>query len=431
MTDIHEHALRRSLSDLMHERTLPIYTTPVAVRSWVYMVDDDDRAAEARWIESLEGESLGSDGSEAGRLLSLDTGHSKGGSGQIWERHGEFSTWLRFDTDISLTSQTKASLGFCKIRTADFDWLSGAPGTVFRSVEISVLPYAPKPEELQASIDLTQAVCCDVLDGAARIWSDFRMHEGGAGRIYVQDKGLKNDEVSRLLQTLIEIGNYRKLALLGFPVAGELMIWLKDAEARLAELTSDMASQSASQEQILERLMALSAEVEQRINAVRFRQGATEAYARLTQDRLVSLRETRVEGFSTMKGFIERRLQPAMRTCEAASKRLEDISARIGRVSDLLRARISISLEVQNQGLLKSMNLRSKLQMKMSALVEGLSVFAVSYYVFSLVRYVIDPWFDGHARLLHILYVPIILAIIALAWLFIYSRKKNLAHLEV
>ena len=413
-----DHDLRRPLSDLMHERTLPIYKTPVAVRSWVYLVTDDQRATETTWIDTLES-------GEPDRWRLAQIGET---SGNIWERHGEFSTWLRFDSDISLDAATKADLGFCKIRTADFPWLEGAPGEVFRSVEISVLPYEPKEAQLQKVIDLTQAVCCDVFDGAARIWSDFRMHEGGAGRIYVQDKGLENDEASRLLQTLIEIGHYRKLALLGFPVARNLMGWLKDAEARLAVLTSDMASQSASQEQILERLMALSAEVEQRVNDVRFRQGATDAYARLTEDRLVSLRETRVAGFSTMQEFIERRLQPAMRTCEAASRRLDDISTRIGRVSDLLRARISISLEVQNQGLLKSMNVRSKLQMKLSALVEGLSVFAVSYYIFNLVKYIIDPLFDP--QLAHILYAPIILLIIGLAWWFIHQRKKSIGHVD-
>jgi uncharacterized membrane-anchored protein len=413
-----DHSLRQPLSNLMHERTLPIYKTPVAVRSWVYLVSDDQRQAETDWLNTLE-----TGDTDRWRLARAEPA-----GGQIWERHGEFSTWLKYDTDISLSAAIKADLGFCRIRTNDFDWLTGAPGEVFRSVEISVLPYEPEPAQLQKVIDLTQAVCCDVFDGAARIWCDFRLHEGGAGRIYVQDKGLENDEASRLLQTLIEIGQYRKLALLGFPVARSLMAWLKDAEARLAQLTSDMASQSASQEEMLERLMTLSAEVEQRVNDVRFRQGATEAYARLTEDRLVSLRETRVAGFSTMQAFIERRLHPAMRTCEAASKRLDDISARIGRVSDLLRARISISLEVQNQSLLKSMNVRARLQMKLSELVEGLSIFAVGYYIFSLVKYMIDPLIEPH--LAHLLYGPIIAIILVMAWLFISHRKKSIGHSE-
>ncbi len=418
MTRPPDHPLRLTLTELMHERALPIFSGPVAVRSWVYLVDDAERPAEAAWIGSLDNEG---GASTHGRLAVITPD-----GGRIWERHGEFSTWLSFTTALDAEAEAEKGLGFCAVRTADFDWLSGAPGTVFRSVEISVMPLPPAPDALAAAIDLTGAVCCEVFDGKARIWSDFRGHEGGAGRIYIHDKGLRNDELSRLLQSLIEIGHYRKLALLGFPVARELMAWLKGAEGRLAGITRDMADRPAGQADILERLMSLSAEVEQRVNEVRFRQGATEAYARLAEDRLDSLRESRVEGFSTMAEFIARRLQPAMRTCEAASKRLDDISSRIGRVSDLLRARISITLEMQNQDLLRSMNVRAKLQMKLSHLVEGLSVFAVSYYIFSLLKYVIDPW-TGHSELAHKLYGGLVALILALAWLFIHHRKKSLA----
>ena len=415
----HDHPLRAPLSDLMHARALPIFASPVVVRSWVYLVGDEARAAERKWIDSLPGEH----GAEGWTLHDIGAR-----DGMIWERHGEFSTYLSYTTTVNLAAEKRGGLGFGRVHDDVFPWLAEAPGSVFRSVEIAVLRYAPKPDQLQAKIDLTQAVCCDVFDGAARIWSDFRLHEdgngGGSGRIYVQDKGLRNDELSRLLQCLVEIGHYRKLALLGFPVARDLMAWLTGAEDRLAAVTADMAGKAVSQEAILERLMALSAEVELRVNAVRYRQGATEAYAQLTEDRLVSLRESRVDGFSTMQEFIERRLHPAMRTCQAAARRLDDISARIGRVSDLLRARISISLEVQNQSLLQNMDLRSKLQMKLQALVEGLSVFAVSYYIFNLVKYMTEPVIAP--KLLAWVYPPVIVLIVALAWLFIYHRKKRI-----
>ena len=84
-----------------------------------------------------------------------------------------------------------------------------------------------------------------------------------------------------------------------------------------------------------------------------------------------------------------------------------------------------VELEMQNQDLLRSMDVRAKLQMKLSHLVEGLSVFAVSYYVFSLLKYVIDPW-TGHSEWAHKLYGGLIALILALAWLFIHHRKKSL-----
>lgn len=181
MKSPHDHTLRQPLSDLMHERTLPIYKTPVAVRSWVYLVSDGQRQAETDWINSLE----------AGDADRWRLAQSDETSGRIWERHGEFSTWLKYDTDISLSAATKADLGFCRIRTADFDWLTGAPGEVFRSVEISVLPYEPKPAQLQKVIDLTQAVCCDVFDGAARIWSDFRCTRAVPAASMCRTRGLR------------------------------------------------------------------------------------------------------------------------------------------------------------------------------------------------------------------------------------------------
>ncbi len=410
MTQPVDHPQRRALSDLMHARALPILKAPVAVRSWLYLVGDNERAAEIAWVESLDGDL----GEERWTLHNISRDE-----GMIWERHGEFSTWLRY----APIRPPIRDLGFCRLKTADFPWLDGAPGEVFRSVEIVVMAKSPRPAQFTGEIDLTSAVCCDVFDGKARIWCDFRMHEGGNGRIYVHDKGLDNDELPRLLQILIEIGQYRKLALLGFPVARGLMGWLKEAEARLAVLTEDMARQSASEAQVLERLMGLASEVESRVNAVRFRQGATEAYYRLTEDRLVSLRERRVDGFSTMQEFIERRLQPAMRTCEAAARRLDDLSSRIGRVSDLLRARISISLEMQNQDLLRSMDRRSKLQIKLQGLVEGFSVFAISYYIFNLVKYVADPLLPP--SLAHVLYAPAIAVIVIVTWLVIHVRKRR------
>lgn len=422
MTESTDHPLRQRLSDVLHERSLPVTRSPVALRSWLYLVSDEDRAAEAQWIANLD-----SDGEAAlhGRLAL--TGPD---GGRIWESHGEFSTYLTFSHILARKSRRPGAppdnLGFGQFSE---DWLSGAAGQRFRSVEIVVLAHKPDERQLSSLMDMAQAVCCDVFGGAARIWSDFRLHEGGAGRIYVQDKGLKNDEVSRLIQSLLEIGHYRKLALLGFPVARDLFGWLKTAETRLEGITAEMTQAEVSQDHVLDQLLGLSAEVEAQVNAVRFRQGATDAYYRLTLDRLASLREERVEGFSTMAEFIQRRLQPAMRTSEAAAGRLNDLSARIGRVSDLLRAKISISLDRQNQDLLKSMNLRSKMQLRMQALVEGLSVFALSYYIFSLLKYPLDPLIKGHGHLTSPIYAALIALIMALVWVFIHHRKRAL-HVE-
>src|SRR3546814_13120007 len=76
-----------------------------------------------------------------------------------------------------------------------------------------------------------------------------------------------------------------------------------------------------------------------------------------------------------------------MRTCEAVAERLETLSRRVARASQLLRARVDIQLEAQNRDLLESMNRRVRLQLRLQQTVEGLSVAAITYYLASLVGY--------------------------------------------
>jgi uncharacterized membrane-anchored protein len=76
-----------------------------------------------------------------------------------------------------------------------------------------------------------------------------------------------------------------------------------------------------------------------------------------------------------------------MATCEAVAARLEARSDRVSRASQLLRTRIDIALEAQNGELLRSMDRRARLQLRLQQTVEGLSVAAISYYLVGLVGY--------------------------------------------
>ena len=118
-----------------------------------------------------------------------------------------------------------------------------------------------------------------------------------------------------------------------------------------------------------------------------FRFGATRAYYDITKRRIAELREERLLGVQTIDEFMSRRLAPAMATCASAEKRLLDLSERIARACDLLRTRVDIEREQQNQVLLASMNKRAKLQLRLQQTVEGLSIAAITYYLVSLVAY--------------------------------------------
>jgi uncharacterized membrane-anchored protein len=61
-----------------------------------------------------------------------------------------------------------------------------------------------------------EMVCCDINAGL-RIWSDFGIHGDGYGRLLVTAGDVGDGERGRIIQRVQELGNYRNLALLGFP----------------------------------------------------------------------------------------------------------------------------------------------------------------------------------------------------------------------
>lgn len=403
-----DHAFRVTLSEIMHARSLPLRAVPVRVRQWLVLHEEDQGPAIDAWLATLD-EAAGAS----------DPRHVVGRSGDcdlVWERHNEFSTI----TAIRTGPGTRHPI-------ANVPWLRGLPGAVFRSVEILVGQREDFDWESDARFDPSRLVSSIVFDGAARIWSDFTIKENGGGRIVVEDQGLQNDELARLVQTLIEIGNYRKLALLGFPIARELMPWLTTVEARHSAITERHNAGGSDSGEVLSALLALSSEIEHRASQARFRLGATSSYHVLTTDRLRALRETRVGGFSTTAEFIERRLLPAMRTCEVAQHRLESLSERINRTASLLSLEQSIMLNRRNQAILASLNRRSAMQLRLQNLVEGFSIFAISYYIIAIIEKPIEAgvhWAGYDAVADHAVAL-IVLPVLLLTWKALERSKKH------
>ena len=103
---------------------------------------------------------------------------------------------------------------------------------------------------------------------------------------------------------------------------------------------------------------------------------------------MIELRERPIPGIQTVGEFMQRRLSPAMATVAATAQRLNSLSERIARTSALLRTRVDIATEVQNQQLLEKLTRGQDMQLRLQSTVEGLSIAAISYYVISLLLYV-------------------------------------------
>jgi uncharacterized membrane-anchored protein len=150
----------------------------------------------------------------------------------------------------------------------------------------------------------------------------------------------------------------------------------------------------ADNQHLLGELTALAAELEAGAAAGLFRFGASRAYDEIVQQRLRVIGERPVASFSTWSAFLARRMAPAMRTCVTIEQRQENLSEKLARAANLLRTRVDVEVEKQNRDLLESMSERTRLQLRLQATVEGLSVAAISYYVVGLLGYLVKGAHD-------------------------------------
>jgi uncharacterized membrane-anchored protein len=227
-------------------------------------------------------------------------------------------------------------------------------------------------------------------DGTALYATDFKVTPEGFIRILLIDRGMSANRTGSMVQHLLDIETYRTLALLGLPEARRLAPSIGLAEKRLGEVTERMrraVNDLDDNNQMLNELTALAADVEAGVAASLFRFGASRAYEQIVTQHLQTIGERKIPGFPTWTSFLARRMAPALRTCVATEARQANLSLRLTRADNLLRTRVDVELEKQNQQLLKSMNERTRLQLRLQTTVEGLSVAAITYYMTGLFSY--------------------------------------------
>ncbi len=356
--------------------------------------------------------------------LMIDTGAFR----MRWELHTEFSCYTFFR---ALTPGEEINADTTAFDAVHPDWLKGIPGKLIVATQVELRSTAEiSPESVLAGLTPNgrTMVAGRVADNAAWIFTDFKI-DNGFSRFLVLNESMTQRQSGRTVQRLFEIETYRMMALLGLPVAKEVGRWLYDGEAKLAELMDRIGQARAPQDErdILSTLSKLAAEVEHSIARTTFRFGAARAYHGLVMQRIGELRETRISGLPTFFEFMQRRLLPGMNTCEAIARRQEELSARVARNSQLLRTRVDIELERQNQELLGQMNRRAKLQLHLQEAVEGLSVVVLTYYGSQLVQYLAKGTKELHhlnTDVITAISIPIIAGLVAWGT---YRMRKKLA----
>jgi len=315
-----------------------------------------------------------------------------------WECHTEFATYT-FAQRHEAGTPLDAAFGQVPLHHLPQEWLLALGGRIMVAAHVVLCrggrsATAPDPL-LRRVFEGANLVGSRTLHGG-EIWTDFLIQSDGFARFVVYDHGMHEQEPGRLVQRLLEIETYRMMALVGLPEAQRAGPLLNAIEGELATLTAAMvdgqggaADAMADGEQALLRdITGLAARIEKLALETSYRFAASQAYFRLVRARIDELRESRIEGLPTIGEFMERRLAPAMNTCDALARRQETLAARIAHTNDLLRTRVGIVQERQNRQILESLNRRAAQQVRLQQAVEGLSVVAISYYLAGLFGYV-------------------------------------------
>ena len=310
-----------------------------------------------------------------------------------WERHTEFTRY-----SIVQTLPAEALLGCANPPLAQWFatpplWLSAAPGRTVAAVHMAMVhaDLADLPALMaraQTWFGPGALVASQLGHGHSIALTDFAIRADGFERmLVVAPTACTPTRAGRISQRLLEVETYRLMALRSLPVAKQLGALLTDAEGELADITARLEGKATTDEELLDTLVALAARVERATAAHSYRFSATAAYYTLVNQRISELREKAIPGTQTLGEFMQRRLSPAMATVAAAAQRLTSLSERISRTSALLRTRVDIATELQNQQLLEKLTRGQELQLRLQSTVEGLSIAAISYYVVSLLLY--------------------------------------------
>ncbi|MCZ4283988.1 MAG: DUF3422 domain-containing protein [Marinobacter sp.] len=430
LTQLDLHPLRAELYNELHSRPFHVLPCPAQVTHIALITTPEQRANQFRHWQDLH-IMLG----QPEPREDVSCYEATFGSLRIRrEMHMEFASYTFINLGIGDDHQPFQDTGISSLPKG---WLEKLTGTVVAAFHIDLQQASNGPETDLAQIrhwfEGERLVGSSPWEGKARVWGTFRLHSDGFGRFMVLNRDMSDSQLGRLTQRLMEIETYRLMSLLSLPLAREMTPSLNDMDQQLAVITQSLAdNQGIDEREVLADLTNIAARIEAFRAHATFRFSATRAYHQLVLTRLEELREDELSGHLTITEFMTRRLTPAVETCESVKERLEDLSRRVDRASDMVRTRVELAIQSQNQQLLSSMDRRSKIQLMMQHTVEGFSVVVISYYLLALLKLALesadDAGFDVNTSMVLGIAIPVVLGLVFIGVRMIHHRFIRLAR---
>jgi len=387
------HPLRVPLAAELHSRPFMRLDGPEAITHLAVCHGLDAGPPQAHAQHALLEALCGHFGVAAPAAGSNHFFHDFGSFRLKWECHTEFATYT-VTAPLGQDVAVHEAFAHMPLSCLPAAWLVRLEGRLMAAAHVALVKGSADASRLPAVFERSLLAGSSVMQGA-ELWTDFAIQADGFSRFVIRDLGMRHLQGGRLVQRVLEIETYRMMALLGLPAARGVGMELDRIEAELSLLASsmvatDMAPQSAGgdgEQRLLGQITRLAARLEKLVLDNGYRFSASKAYFGIVKARIEELREVRIEGTPTVEEFMERRLLPAMHTCEAVGARQDALGRRIADTNDLLRTRVGIVQELQNRRILESMDARAAQQLRLQLAVEGLSVAAISYYLVGLIGY--------------------------------------------
>ena len=249
-----------------------------------------------------------------------------------WERHSEYTRYsivqsLPEDAGLEAENPPLDALAI------DPDWLAAIPGRTITAIKLAMVigDIANAPEAARRGQRWLggRSVVASIMGtyGHSIAVTSFRLREDGFEHMLViAPERTTETRAGRISQRLLELETYRMMALRGLPAAKALSPMLAEAESRLAEITARLENKAATDQELLDTLVALAARVERATAENQYRFAATQAYDAIVSQRIQELREKPISGTQTISEFMQRRLSPAIQTVAATAQRLSGLS---------------------------------------------------------------------------------------------------------
>ncbi len=374
-----DHEARAAILSELHARPFLPVDAPRRVYHYAFATDHEEARADALALALLaeaNGVTLSSADSKFHRLAF--------GAWELrWEQHTEFTTYT-WSTSLDASEPFRRPDPL-----AAREFAFRPPGRLVVATHLSLIE-GRQPLDALAQLFNPESLCLvGAAKGAALVLTDFSVDPHGFTRLLVRVNAMTAQEAGRLVQRVLEIETYRTMALLGLPEARRAGPELERMEHEIAEINHALSQKGdeRTSQHLLKRLSDLSAASEALSTRTAFRFGACRAYHAIVRNRLDLIREVKESPYTAISAFFSARLDPAIETCNALESRLARLSSQVARAIDLMRTGITVELEQQNRDLLRDMNSRARLQMRLQGIVQGLSIAALAYYLSGLTVY--------------------------------------------